>query len=192
MTTVADLLLWDRNFYAPKVGDSELIALLQLPGKLNDGRQLTYASGLTTGIRNGMKTVRHGGSWAGYRADLLRFPERHTSVAVLCNLATSNPSGLADRVADIVIGPAILARSATSRKPTDSKVRKNAVKLSPSELARFAGRFRNSESGDVLEISVKDHKLSVSVAPTLDVVPVSPNRFEVLVRGSLSGSLSSQ
>ena len=183
MTTVEDLLLWDRNFYSPKVGDADLIAQLQRPGKLNDGKQLTYASGLTTGMHNGMKTVRHGGSWAGYRADLLRFPERHTSVAVLCNLATSNPSALADKVADIVIGSAQLARSTTSLKPTDSKKRKNAVKLSPSQLARFTGRFRNSETGDVLEISVKNQKLSVSVAPALDIVPVSLNRFEVLGTG---------
>jgi len=179
MTTVEDLLLWDRNFYAPKVGDAELIALLQRPGKLTDGKELTYASGLTTGSRNGMKTVRHGGSWAGYRADLLRFPERHTSVSVLCNLATSNPSRLADEVADIVIGPPRLAGATTSQKPAGSRARKNAVKLSPSELARFTGRFRNSETGDVLEIAVKDQMLSVSVAPTLHVVSVAPNRFEV-------------
>ncbi len=178
MTTVENLLLWDRNFYAPRVGDAELIALLQRPGKLNDGKQLTYASGLTTGVHNGMKTVRHGGSWAGYRADLLRFPERHTSVAVLCNLATSNPGALADAVADIVLAPVQLARATQKQKPLAAG-HKSVMKLSPAELARFAGSYRNTESGDLLEVSEKDNNLSLSFAPSLTVVPVAPNRFEV-------------
>ncbi|MBC7791684.1 MAG: serine hydrolase [Anaerolineae bacterium] len=177
MTTVEDLLLWDRNFYSPKVGDTALIAQLQIPGKLNDGKQLTYAAGLTTGSHNGMKTVRHGGSWAGYRAELLRFPERHVSVAVLCNLATSNPSTLADRVATIVLGPQQVAGPISRQKPSATK-QPSAVKLSSADLARFTGSFRNTESGDVLDISIKNDKLLLSIAPYLDVVPVGASRFE--------------
>ena len=38
------------------------------------GKKLDYAAGLMMGTYRGLPTVRHGGSWAGYRADLLRFP----------------------------------------------------------------------------------------------------------------------
>ncbi len=51
----------------------------------------------------GLRRVRHGGAWAGYRAELLRYPEARTSVAVLCNLGSTNPSALADAVGAIVM-----------------------------------------------------------------------------------------
>jgi hypothetical protein len=46
--------------------------------------------------------VDHGGADAGYRSDLIRFPEQHFSAAVLCNLADTNPSALTRHVADRV------------------------------------------------------------------------------------------
>jgi len=55
--------------------------------------------------------VRHGGSWAGYRADLLRFPTARTSIACLCNVGSSIPSLFADRVADIVLAPQLAPKA---------------------------------------------------------------------------------
>jgi hypothetical protein len=55
------------------------------------------------GEQRGLRTASHGGSWAGYRAELLRFPAQHTSIAVLCNVSTGNPSVRARRVAEIVL-----------------------------------------------------------------------------------------
>jgi len=71
-TTVEDLLRWDANFYDPKVGDRALLERAQTVGILSNGRKLDYAR---PGHRHvpGLPTVRHGGSWAGYRAELLRF-----------------------------------------------------------------------------------------------------------------------
>jgi hypothetical protein len=102
-TTVEDLLLWDRNFYAAIVGDAGLLERAQVVGRLNGGRVLDYAAGLTIGEYRGLRTVRHGGAWAGYRAELLRFPDQKTSVACLCNLGSTNPSRFANQVADVVL-----------------------------------------------------------------------------------------
>ena len=103
MTTVEDLLAWDNNFAAPRVGGDRLLSDLHTQGVLTSGRTLDYALGLMIDSHRGLRRVRHGGAWAGYRADLVRFPETRTSIACLCNLGTANPSALADSVAAIVL-----------------------------------------------------------------------------------------
>jgi hypothetical protein len=102
LTTVEDLAFWDENFYNPRVGGKPLINQMLERGKLNNGETLDYASGLTHGKYKGLTTVDHGGSDAGYRSDLLRFPDQHFSVACLCNLSI-NPSQLTRQVADIYL-----------------------------------------------------------------------------------------
>src|SRR5579859_2291679 len=62
LTTVEDLALWDENFYHPKVGGQALIDRLLERGKLNNGEQLDYASGLVVGTYRGLRTVDHGGA----------------------------------------------------------------------------------------------------------------------------------
>src|SRR5580692_6950049 len=102
-TSVEDLIKWDENFYSGQVGGRDFLAELQEPGKLNTGKALDYAKGLRIADYRGLRTVSHGGSWGGYRAELLRFPEQHFSVACLCNLGSANPSKRAHQVADIYL-----------------------------------------------------------------------------------------
>jgi CubicO group peptidase (beta-lactamase class C family) len=102
-TSIADLRKWDANFYAPRVGSDRLIQALQTEGRLGSGKPIGYGLGLFVGQYRGLRTVRHGGSWAGYRAELLRVPGEKTSVMVLCNLATADPEERANRVIDIVL-----------------------------------------------------------------------------------------
>lgn len=103
-TSVEDLARWDRQFYECELaGGQDLISELTAPGRLVDGTELDYAFGLSIGAYRGARTISHGGSWGGYRAELLRFPELRTSVAVLANLASVDAGGLARRVADRVL-----------------------------------------------------------------------------------------
>ena len=62
---------------------------MQERGYLSDGTQLSYAAGLEIGKYRGLNTVSHAGGDAGYRADLIRFPDQHFSVALLCNLVST-------------------------------------------------------------------------------------------------------
>ena len=78
-TSVEDLLKWDENFYSAKVGGQSFLNEIQEPGKLNSGKTLDYAKGLFVGRYRGLRFVDHGGSWGGYRAELLRFPEQSRS-----------------------------------------------------------------------------------------------------------------
>ena len=121
-TTVEDLQLWDENFYHPRVGGPALIQQMLERGKLNSGEQQDYASGLVIGTYKGLPTVDHAGADAGYRSDMIRFPEQHFSVAVLCNFADTDPSSLAHQVADIV-----LAKDLRAPPPAPAKETANAA-----------------------------------------------------------------
>src|SRR6476646_5840121 len=110
-TSVQDLLKWDENFYSAQVGGKEFLAEIQERGKLNNGKTITYAKGLAVTEYRGLKAVRHGGSWGGYRAELLRFPEQHFSVACLCNVGNADPSRRANLVADVYLGSLMKAKA---------------------------------------------------------------------------------
>ncbi|MEZ4586375.1 MAG: serine hydrolase domain-containing protein [Gemmatimonadales bacterium] len=105
LTTIEDLAKWDANFYHNRLGKGHqgLIDQVVTPGKYADGTDLTYAFGLMPGKYRGLRAVRHGGSFIGFRAELVRFPEQRFSVGVLCNDYTADPSALANQVADLYL-----------------------------------------------------------------------------------------
>ncbi len=155
-TSIAELLAWDNNFYTPKVGGPKLLAELQLRGVLNKGDTIAYARGLMLGEQRGLETVSHGGSWAGYRAELLRFPAQHTSIAVLCNIATGNPSGRARRVAEVVLesqmSAPVVATAANTARPQQT------TPTMPANLNRadYSGDFYSPELDIVYRIRAQD------------------------------------
>lgn len=106
LTTVDDLMLWDRNFYDGKVGGKALIASMHALTPLNNGKPNRYASGLFIESYRGRKLIEHSGGIAGYRAVLARYPEQDLSVAVLANTADINAVSLGRKVADIYLGGA--------------------------------------------------------------------------------------
>jgi YD repeat-containing protein len=142
LTTVEDLALWDENFYTARIGGQALIDQLQERGTLNDGTQLNYAGGLEIRKYRGLNIVDHAGSDAGYKADLLRFPDQHFSVALLCNLASINPSLLTRRIADIYLASSFSAGSRPAAVPA----------LSPQpgseQLKKWAGLYVNPDESD--------------------------------------------
>ncbi|HEY9226497.1 MAG TPA: serine hydrolase domain-containing protein [Gemmatimonadaceae bacterium] len=102
-STVEDLVKWDANFETGWVGGKDGIALLESPGRLNDGQPLQYALAQTIGQFHGIKTYSHGGSYGGYRSTLLRYPEKGLSVITLCNTSTASTT-LAEQVGRVYLG----------------------------------------------------------------------------------------
>jgi len=72
-------------------------------GRLNDGSEIGYASGLGVGTYRGLAIVEHTGGDAGFRSDIIRFPEQHFTVAILANFGSIVPSNLARGIADIYL-----------------------------------------------------------------------------------------
>ncbi len=112
-TTVEDLANWDENFYRPIIGGPSFAQLMTHTDKLTSGGSNHYALGLELGTYRGLPIVEHGGSDAGYRAEFIRFPGQHFSVALLCNTPTRpGPDALSRRVADLYL-------AADFQKPAD-------------------------------------------------------------------------
>jgi len=175
-TTVEDLARWDENFYAPRVGDARMVAAMQTVGRLNDGKAHDYGLGLTIGTYGGLKRVSHGGSWAGYRAELMRFPERHTSIITLCNVSNSGPTALAESVAAIWLADAGLKppapRATTPPPPAPPQ-------LSDAELRAHAGRYSSPELTLPWNIELVDHQLKLRIrkGDGETLTPVSRDEF---------------
>ena len=146
LSSVDDLLLWDRNFYDNKLGKGTLLKEMQTQGVLNNGKQIEYALGLFLSKYRGLPIVEHGGALFGYRTELLRFPQQKFSVITLCNLGTSNPNSLSYKVADLYLSAQL--------SPEPSASAAASVDAQP-----FAGWYRNLDSHSVLQLSVVDVEL---------------------------------
>src|SRR5467141_491583 len=158
-TSVEDLQKWDDNFYSPRVGGKEFLAEIQERGKLNNGNVLEYAKGLFVQDYRGLHTVSHGGSWGGYRAELLRFPDQHFSVACLCNLGNAGPSRRARQVADIYLGSLMKPRESKSQERENKE--KNEVTIGADQLKNYSGEYWSEELGVIYRLGVTDGRIKV-------------------------------
>ena len=174
LTTVEDLAQWDENFYDPRVGGAALVQQQLERGKLNSGKELNYAAGLVHGKYRGLRTIDHGGADAGYRADLLRFPEQHFSVACLCNKGEIRPGTLTQKVADIY-----LAEEFKEPLPAGTEPSVKAVAVPEQRLAQYAGLYWKKDDEEARRIVLKDGKLFVANSPDdrLELMALSDNRF---------------
>jgi CubicO group peptidase (beta-lactamase class C family) len=160
-TSVEDLQKWDENFYAGQIGGKEFLVEIQEHGKLNSGKVLDYAKGLFVEDYRGLHTVRHGGAWGGYRAELLRFPEQHFSVACLCNLGNANPEGRAERVADVYLGTLMKPREAKKETEKGPETEKKSVALTAEQLTAYAGDYWSAELGVAYRLGIEGSNLKV-------------------------------
>ena len=170
-TSVEDLLKWDENFYSGQVGGKAFLEELQQPGKLNNGKTLDYAKGLFIQDFRGLHTIRHGGAWGGYRAELLRFPAQHFSVACLCNLGNANPEKRAEQVAEVYLAD-IMKPAAAAQVPTP------AVQLTSTQMANLSGLYRDPVKHRLARISVADGKLQLEAFGSLfPLRAITPTEF---------------
>jgi CubicO group peptidase (beta-lactamase class C family) len=159
-TSVEDLLKWDENFYSPRVGGQDFLKELQEHGKLISGKTLDYAKGLVVQDYRGLHTVSHGGAWGGYRAELLRFPEQHFSVACLCNVGNANPSKRAHEVADVYLGSLMKPRE--PKKPEEAeKKEKSEITLTAQQLQSYAGEYWSEELGVTYRLASAEGRMKV-------------------------------
>ena len=151
-TTIDDFILWMQNYETGEVGGEELVKTMVEQGVLNDGETLAYAHGLTIGAYRGLPNFGHGGSWAGYRTNFVRFPEQDLSIAVFCNVSDCDPAGRARRVAEVFAGEAM----GPEPEPVGTAEITDAPPPMPTEaqLREYAGRYRSPELDMTYEIVV--------------------------------------
>jgi len=134
MSSVDDLLFWDRNFYQNRLGKGTLLKEMQSPGMLNNRNPIRYALGLELGTYRGLPTVEHAGGFPGYVTDILRFPQQRFTVMCLCNLSSADPSTLSDKVADVYLGDNLSRTEPSTLEPSGGGL---------TDPTRFSGKYRD-------------------------------------------------
>ena len=179
-STVQDLALWDQNFYQNKLGKrgQEIIDKMHQEGVLNNGKAAGYAFALINGTYRGLRTVNHGGALAGYRAQLLRFPDLKFSVIVLANRSDAGSSGKAYSISDIFLEDQFIEKV---QSEANSKRKNNDIKLSKSQLTKYCASYWNENDSYSRKIYVKNDTLIYSRGDNNEskMVPISKNEFRM-------------
>jgi CubicO group peptidase (beta-lactamase class C family) len=148
LTTVQDLLRFTANLETGSLGGPRFIEEMHRRARLNSGKEISYASGLFITEWRGTKDVNHSGATGGYRTYLTRLPDKHIAVAVLCNGANVNPTGMANQVLDAFAGlPAVAATRMTAGDSVS--------------VSRMLGTYRNTRVGQPVRMAWRDGRLAV-------------------------------
>jgi CubicO group peptidase (beta-lactamase class C family) len=175
LTTVGDMLKWNAFLDNPSVlpGGAQLVATMQTPMILNSRKPITYALGLTVSSADGIREVSHGGSTAGYRTWLARYPDQKVSVAVFCNAGGANPTALGNVATNLLL----------ARPPRVAQTGESAV---ATDLDRYAGLLRDANTQQVIRTVVRDGKLVAVQPANVTFVPLGADRFRVQGLGELT------
>jgi CubicO group peptidase (beta-lactamase class C family) len=186
--SIGEARKWDENFYHAQVGGPELIEEMLRRGKLNNGRQLIYARGLQVDSYRRLRRVRHGGDWVGYHSNLVRFPDQHTSVALMCNSEGIDQYELSTKVIDIVLEDVFTQPKPEDPPPTPSL-----------PIERFVGQYYSSSHQQIFDIVVEDGVLLLKLHYiVLPLIAKGPTTFYLddipnsLVEFGVSGAAPAQ
>lgn len=176
-TTVRDLAAWDRNFYTGEIGGPDSLQKMHERFVLTTGDTISYASGMIVDEYLGLKTVSHGGADAGYRSSFFRFPQQEFSVSVLCNFPSSNPDGIARRIAHIYLedelqNPEIEFRSSHNRQTAE-------ITISEEELRKLQGYYITQPGDRSRSIRFRNNILVLEMGPGIPLRPIGNDVFEV-------------
>ena len=101
ITTLRDLVEWDKAFYDDVLGVDQFADKMYQKGVLNNGNTIEYARALQVREYKGLQMITHNGGMLGFRVDMVRFPESQTTFILLGNSAFLDPTGDILKVADI-------------------------------------------------------------------------------------------
>jgi CubicO group peptidase (beta-lactamase class C family) len=96
-STAVDLLRWNETLESDELGVS---ALLQTPGRLDDGTVLEYGWGLDVLTQAGHRVYRHGGVWTWLSTQLVRIDDLRAGFVIL---SLEYDEERSNRLADLMI-----------------------------------------------------------------------------------------
>jgi CubicO group peptidase (beta-lactamase class C family) len=172
-TTLEDLARWNQNLQDWRVGGSAVASAMLARFKLNNGKDIDYASGLVHGRIRGLPTLAHTGSDAAFRSVLLRFPDQRLSVLVLANNGEVNALDLARKAADAVLDelPGLPPPPATPPHPAE-------VALTEEQLTPFVGSFEMFP-GFILDFTRDGRQFYIQATgqPRFEMFASAPDKF---------------
>lgn len=144
-TTINDIKKWDDAFYDLSVLDKRFWKEMTQQGILNNGNVTDYASGLMIGDYKGLKTIRHGGAFVGFRAELLRFPEERISIAILANRGDAEPWTKAEQIADLLLTDKLTEKVPEDGDRADATVSEKEFEQGDIDLNEYSGSYYSKE-----------------------------------------------
>jgi CubicO group peptidase (beta-lactamase class C family) len=168
LTTVEDLLRWDRNFDMKTVGGSAALIAMQTTLPPAD----EYGLGLFIRNEDGRQIVEHDGRDAGYRSHLIRYPDDQLAVALLGNLAV-NDIWTGTLVREVA---AIFLNSAPSAGPPIPALPPQTT-FSPANLTEYVGRYYSDEADTFYEIVLSGSSIAIT-RRKYDATPLYPTSHD--------------
>ncbi len=195
MTTAEDLSKWTLNFEKPVVGDAELIAKFNQPSLLNngqpavlniiDGETSYHAKGQFFRNYRGVDLYNHTGHDAGFRAYLVRFPDKRLTIILLSNDEHIEIFKTGLTIAELYLKNdlkekmVVAATNATTEKDKSIEKPKNNLK-------DFEGEYYNEELTTSYFVKAKDGKLIFSHRKLSDI------KLTEIGKDKFSGTISFQ
>lgn len=178
-TTLDDLAKWDENYYTHRVGGDALQVLIHTRAVLASGDTLPYAFGNNVTRYRGQRITEHSGALMGFRADVLRFPDLHTSVITMCNLANIAPEGIALRIADVILADRLGPRAAPAAARAPASVPATPASGRPVDPRRIPGTYHSDEVDATWTVRAAGSRWVVDHPPfrTDTLTDAGPGRF---------------
>jgi CubicO group peptidase (beta-lactamase class C family) len=160
MTNAADMLKWMAAICNRNSAMKPLVSKLVLPGRFNDGTEVSYARGLAPLKYRGLNFIYHDGQWGGYNSFVLYYPEEQFSVAILSNNAALDLTSIAHAVVELylfkILGPA-------PKITPMPNLQKNSLVFSESTLKEYDGTYKLAEA---LYLSIAHEKQNITATAT--------------------------
>jgi CubicO group peptidase (beta-lactamase class C family) len=201
-TTVRDLAKWDADFYQGKVWRPAVKAEMLRAGLLENGQKaeaepgVVYAGGLTLGQRRGLNYVSHGGKDLGFMADLTRYPDQQTTVALLCNQIL-RIGDLVDGVTDLLLAAAYTQPASVDPERPRPK-EPEATPLTAALRDALPGTYYSREIDARYVIAAEDGELVLRIGPhlvragalrALDNETIGAGRFPLTLQRDAQGRI---
>jgi len=141
-TNINDMSKWIMNFYDHKVGDQKDIDALTQKGRLNNGKEINYALGISVDTYKGWKQFSHSGGDAGYRTYIAVFPDLKMGVTVFSNVGDGSPWEKTYSIANLFINDTAKSKVEVKPEKSDSS---NAILKDSMRFKNYAGDYISEE-----------------------------------------------
>ncbi len=122
-----------------------------------------------------MKVISHGGADAGYRSQILRFPDNNLSIIVLSNDGSLDADEKAYKIADIY-----LDKVTASNSTKDENIVKTSRVVPKETLKKYEGKFE-LQPGFILEFNEKEEGFYITATGqgTLPLEILNDTQFRI-------------
>lgn len=163
--TVEELAKWDEALETRKLISRASYEQMWTPVKLNNGTTAPYGFGWRVAkTDSGHAVLEHGGAWQGFASYIVRYPDDHLTVAVLCNRAGASASYIAKSIAGFYV-PSVAPRLRT------------AIKLNPAILSSYTGEYRLEDRFTIKVSLVGDRLETMWLGEKILLIPESETDF---------------